>query len=94
MLYNNVNVPLIFRDNCCCTQLREIFLCISFGAQVPFSMMTFAVSLLLVFKTNSSYERWWEGRTVWGSVVNQMRNLTRQSLSYMTSPQDRPLQVT
>lgn len=31
-------------------------------------MITFALSLLLVFKTNSSYSRWWEGRIIWGQV--------------------------
>jgi ion channel-forming bestrophin family protein len=34
----------------------------------PFSMLTFAVALLLVFRTNSSYGRWWEARTIWAKV--------------------------
>lgn len=41
-------------------------------------MVTFAVSLLLVFRTNSSYSRWWEGRIIWGQVVNFARNYSRQ----------------
>src|SRR5262249_52984287 len=36
-----------------------------------------AMGLLLVFRTNSSYDRFWEGRQLWGSVVNETRNLAR-----------------
>jgi putative membrane protein len=35
------------------------------------------LSLLLVFRTNSSYDRFWEGRKLWGGVVNETRNLLR-----------------
>jgi len=48
-----------------------------------FGMTTFALSLLLVFKTNSSYARWWEGRIIWGQVVNFARNLPRQFLCWV-----------
>ena len=34
-----------------------------------------AISILLVFRTNSAYDRWWEGRKLWGSLVNNSRNL-------------------
>ena len=34
-----------------------------------------ALSLLLVFRTNSAYDRWWEGRKLWGSLANSSRNL-------------------
>lgn len=33
------------------------------------------MGLLLVFRTNSAYERWWEGRKLWGQLVNDSRNL-------------------
>ena len=33
------------------------------------------ISLLLVFRTNTAYERWWEGRRLWGQLVNTSRNL-------------------
>jgi putative membrane protein len=36
-----------------------------------------ALGLLLVFRTNSSYDRFWEGRQLWGSLVNESRNLAR-----------------
>jgi ion channel-forming bestrophin family protein len=37
-----------------------------------------ALGLLLVFRTNASYDRFWEGRKLWGSMVNECRNLARQ----------------
>ncbi|MCU0381146.1 MAG: hypothetical protein MUE58_08160 [Chitinophagaceae bacterium] len=39
------------------------------------SLLGFVISLLLVFRTNTAYERWWEGRKLWGSLVNTSRNL-------------------
>ena len=39
-----------------------------------------ALSLLLVFRTNSSYDRFWEGRKLWGGVVNETRNLVRAGI--------------
>lgn len=33
------------------------------------------LSLLLVLRSNSAYARWWEGRTLWGKLVNDCRNL-------------------
>ncbi len=39
------------------------------------SLLGFVLSLLLVFRTNSAYDRWWEGRKLWGSLLNNSRNL-------------------
>jgi len=39
------------------------------------TLLGFALSMLLVFRTNTAYERWWEGRKLWGSLVNNSRNL-------------------
>lgn len=47
-----------------------------------FNLTAFALSLLLVFRTNSSYDRWWEARKLWGGVVNRTRDLVRQSLVF------------
>lgn len=35
----------------------------------------FIISLVLVFRINSAYDRWWEGRKLWGSLLNNSRNL-------------------
>lgn len=36
------------------------------------------LGLLLVFRTNTAYDRFWEGRKFWGAIVNTSRNLARQ----------------
>jgi putative membrane protein len=43
-----------------------------------------AISILLGFRTNSAYDRWWEARKVWGAIVNDARTLARQVLAYAT----------
>ncbi|MBL0357760.1 MAG: hypothetical protein IPP72_13135 [Chitinophagaceae bacterium] len=41
---------------------------------VMHSLLGFAISMLLVFRTNTAYDRWWEGRKLWGALVNNSRN--------------------
>jgi putative membrane protein len=41
------------------------------------------LGLLLVFRTNASYDRFWEGRRLWGAIVNECRNLSRLSRTWM-----------
>lgn len=53
------------------------------GAPVSFSTLanlvpSIVLGLLLVFRTNTAYERFWEGRKLWGELVNTNRNLARQ----------------
>lgn len=40
-----------------------------------YSLLGFVISLLLVFRTNTAYDRWWDGRKTWGGIVNDSRNL-------------------
>lgn len=42
---------------------------------VMHGMLGFVISLLLVFRTNTAYDRWWEGRRLFGSLTNNSRNL-------------------
>jgi len=42
---------------------------------VMHSLMGFAISMLLVFRTNTAYDRWWEARRLWGQLVNASRNM-------------------
>ncbi len=44
--------------------------------------MSLTLGLLLVFRTNSAYARWWEARTLWGSLVNACRNLAIKLTSF------------
>jgi putative membrane protein len=39
------------------------------------SLLGFVLSMLLVFRTNTAYDRWWEGRKLLGSLTNVSRNL-------------------
>lgn len=41
---------------------------------VMHSLLGFAISMLLVFRTNTAYDRWWEARKLWGQLVNVSRN--------------------
>ncbi len=49
------------------------------------TMLSFVISMLLVFRINSAYDRWWEGRKLWGSLVNNSRNLSLK-LNSLLSP--------
>lgn len=42
------------------------------------SILGIILGLLLVFRTNTAYDRWWEGRRLWGQLVNLSRGLARQ----------------
>ena len=44
------------------------------GAQFQ-GFLGLVLGLLLAFRTNTSYDRWWEGRRLWGQLVNDSRNL-------------------
>jgi len=51
-------------------------------------LLGFAISMLLVFRTNTAYDRWWEGRKLWGSLVNNSRNLAMK-LQAILPPDDK-----
>jgi len=42
---------------------------------VMHGLLGFALSIILVFRTNTAYDRWWEGRKLWGELVNNSRSL-------------------
>jgi len=48
----------------------------------PFTIATPALSLVLVFRTNTAYSRWNEARTLWGGLINNCRNVVRQSNTF------------
>src|ERR1700756_473899 len=47
----------------------------------PFTLVGVALALFLGFRNSSSYDRWWEGRKLWGALVNITRALTVQVLT-------------
>jgi putative membrane protein len=56
--------------------------------RVPISLITVpgtVIALLLGFRTNSAYDRWWEARIIWGAIVNDSRTWVRQLLTFVKS---------
>lgn len=56
--------------------------------EIPISISALlgtAVSLLLAFRTNQAYDRWWEARKLWGAIVNDSRTLIRQVQEFYQS---------
>lgn len=49
------------------------------------SLIGAALGLLLVFRTNASYDRFWEARKQWGAIVNESRNLARGASTYLAA---------
>jgi putative membrane protein len=52
------------------------------------TLLGFVISFALVFRTNTAYERWWEGRKLWGTLVNTSRNLAMKLAAIL--PEDDP----
>ncbi|MEI9813321.1 MAG: bestrophin family ion channel [Acidobacteriota bacterium] len=52
------------------------------------SLVGVALGLLLVFRTNASYDRYWEGRKLWGSIVNETRNLVRGAVTHLSTDRE------
>jgi len=73
------------------TILFEIFhhYFINVSVDIPIAIPTMVgtiISLLLAFKSNQAYDRWWEARIIWGSIVNESRTLVRQMLTFYKDP--------
>jgi putative membrane protein len=50
---------------------------------VPLALYGSAIGVILGFRNNSAYLRWWEARTLWGAIVNNSRSLARQVTTCM-----------
>jgi putative membrane protein len=55
---------------------------ISIPIAVPTILATI-ISLLLAFRSNQAYDRWWEARGIWGAIVNDSRSLARQLITFL-----------
>lgn len=51
------------------------------------SILGIILGLLLVFRTNTAYDRWWEGRRLWGQLVNVSRGLSQQLGAQLAGPE-------
>lgn len=54
---------------------------------LPFTLIGVALGIFLGFRNNASYDRWWEGRKLWGALVNTSRTFARQVLT-LVGPRD------
>ncbi len=80
----NSVLPKVFIRVLVCT-IFALFISIlnyrGYGVNLPIlgsAVPSIIVGLLLVFRTNTAYERFWEGRKLWGSINSNIRNLARQ----------------
>lgn len=48
----------------------------------PYEIAGAVLGFFLVLRTNAGYDRWWEGRKLWGAIVNQSRNLAISAVAY------------
>ncbi len=55
-----------------------------------FTLLGVALAIFLGFRNNASYERFWEGRKLWGALLIDTRSLTRQALTMTGLPADSP----
>jgi len=72
LLMFDITIALLY------TELHVKFVSIP---DIPLGMMGGALSIFLAFRNSSAYERWWEARNLWGSLVNNARTFARQVLT-------------
>ncbi|USI72434.1 bestrophin family protein [Sphingomonas morindae] len=50
---------------------------------LPLTLFGTALALFIGFRSNSAYQRWWEGRTLWGAMINASRSIARASIAFI-----------
>jgi putative membrane protein len=55
--------------------------------ELPLPLFGTALALFLGFRVNSAYQRWWEGRTLWGAMINASRSIARAARNFLPEPQ-------
>jgi putative membrane protein len=58
---------------------------------LPLTIFGSALALFLGFRSNSAYQRWWEGRILWGAMINASRSLARATRNFLPDPVARDL---
>lgn len=53
----------------------------------PVAVVGGAIGIFVSFRTNSAYGRWWEGRQLWGRMINSSRHFCTQILTYLPIPE-------
>ncbi len=55
---------------------------------IPLSLFGSAIGIVVAFRNQSSYARWWEARTLWGGIINNSRSMARQVTTAMRTVKD------
>ena len=50
---------------------------------LPLTIFGTVLALFLGFRDNSAYQRWWEGRVLWGAMINASRNIAREARNFL-----------
>lgn len=70
----------VFLVACAVTYLEDRGLLRTDLTPLPFTLIGFALGVFLGFRNNASYDRYWEGRRLWGRLVNDSRSMARLAL--------------
>ena len=62
--------------------------------ELPLTLFGSALALFLGFRSNSAYQRWWEGRVLWGAMINASRALARTARNFLPEPDAHDLKRT
>lgn len=81
-VYRNVIIMIIYSS--IISHLNHYFPSIALPVG-PFEYAGLVMGLILVFRVNNGYDRWWEGRKIWGNIVNNSRNLAIIVMNYVPS---------
>ena len=64
--------------------VTAVYFLIPFDApQLPLTLFGSALALFLGFRSSAAYQRWWEGRTLWGQMINSSRSLARAARNFL-----------
>jgi len=75
--------------------VTAVYFALPFRApSLPLTLFGTVVALFLGFRDNSAYQRWWEGRVLWGAMINASRNLARAARNFLPDPDARDLKRT
>ncbi|MFZ6013623.1 MAG: bestrophin family protein, partial [Bacteroidota bacterium] len=80
-------VVMLLYSALCCFLILDVFKLHQSDFQPTIAMhslLGIVLGLFLVFRTNTAYDRWWEGRRLWGSMVNSTRNFALKLHSYIS----------
>lgn len=84
ILRNTWQVDLIMIASCTGAYLVREYL-IAHHFEIPViipSLLGTAIAFFIGFNNNQAYDRWWEGRKIWGALVNDSRSFSRSLLTY------------